>query len=157
MPGIPRRDPLPDSLYPSQILGARVAEIRGAKRLSQQEIADRLEVLGHPSWHRQTVSQVERAERNVTVDELVSLALALEVAVVTLFSPRRLVPFSGTESDVMVDIGTSELVDVDSFMSLVGFPTARRPWSVADWDDPDRARLVVGTPPAGQPEEETTE
>ncbi len=54
--------------------------------LSQEEVADAMRLLGHPTWTRATVSEVERGGRTVGVSELVGLANALHA------SPRDLCP-----------------------------------------------------------------
>jgi transcriptional regulator with XRE-family HTH domain len=43
--------------------------------------------LGHP-WTRQTVGEVEQGRRNVTTDELFSLALVLEITIARLLDAR---------------------------------------------------------------------
>lgn len=47
--------------------------------LKQEDLAARMRHLRH-DWSRATVSEVERSGRNVTVDELASLAIILGVA-----------------------------------------------------------------------------
>lgn len=55
--------------------------------LTQQDVADRMNLLGYP-WLRATVSDVERNNRAVTVDELVALALVFGVTPFDLMDPR---------------------------------------------------------------------
>jgi len=50
-------------------------------------MAARMRALGH-EWSRQTVSDVERSVRNVTVDELLGLALVLGTPISELLDPR---------------------------------------------------------------------
>ncbi len=83
----PRQKPKPrqGAVFPSQLLAANVRAARALLNLSQQDLADRMTALGH-QWSRPTVSQVERAARAVSVDELYGLAHAFTVDVVSLLS-----------------------------------------------------------------------
>jgi transcriptional regulator with XRE-family HTH domain len=61
-----------------QILAENLRRIRLEKGLSQEKLG---ELSG---LHRTYVGSVERAERNVSIDNVEALAAALEVSVVTL-------------------------------------------------------------------------
>jgi transcriptional regulator with XRE-family HTH domain len=71
------------ALYPSQILARNLGALRRLRGYRQEFVAERMMYLGH-SWTRQTVGEVEQGRRNVTVDELFSLALVLEITMQTL-------------------------------------------------------------------------
>jgi transcriptional regulator with XRE-family HTH domain len=89
MPATPRRagrEAPKGSRYPSEIVADNIRDHRSLRRVSQQQLADEMSRLGH-GWWRATVSEVERAGRAVTVDELVALALALGVTVADLLDP----------------------------------------------------------------------
>jgi transcriptional regulator with XRE-family HTH domain len=60
---------------------------RQLRGLDQEALARRLQNLAIP-WRRVTVSEVERGERNVTVTELLWLALALQTTIVQLLDTR---------------------------------------------------------------------
>lgn len=62
------------------LVAANVRRLRKAQRLSQEALGDRAGV------HRTFVGQVERAEKNVSVDTLDRLAGALEVDTVAFFT-----------------------------------------------------------------------
>ena len=64
----------------SQVLANNIRAYRQLRRKEQQEVASRMNSLGH-FWLRNTVSEVERAHRNVTVPELLALALVLGASV----------------------------------------------------------------------------
>lgn len=70
-----------------EAVGANVRTYRQLRGLDQDALARRLQAVGIP-WRRVTVSEVERGERNVTVTELLWLALALETTIVELFDTR---------------------------------------------------------------------
>jgi transcriptional regulator with XRE-family HTH domain len=57
--------------------------------LDQAGLAEKMRHLRH-EWTQATVSEVERGERNVTVDELAGLAIAFGVALGELLDPDRL-------------------------------------------------------------------
>jgi transcriptional regulator with XRE-family HTH domain len=71
-----KRQPKPGSRFPSQVLAANVRTWRGLRGLSQAQLAERMSRLGH-GWTESIVGFVEQNRRNVTVDELVGLAIAL--------------------------------------------------------------------------------
>lgn len=56
-----------------QILGNNIKQIRQKKAFSQEQLADAA------SLHRTYIGSVERGERNVSLDNIVSIARALEV------------------------------------------------------------------------------
>jgi transcriptional regulator with XRE-family HTH domain len=72
------RQPKPGSRFPSEILADNVRIWRGLRGLSQAQLADRMSRLGH-GWSESIVGFVERGQRNVTVDELIGLTIALNV------------------------------------------------------------------------------
>ena len=119
MPGIPkRREPHNGSRYLSQIVGQRVRDVRLHREVSQDELADRMVDLGHATWYGPTVGQVEKAKRNLTVDELISLAAAFETTLAYLMSPA-----SAWDPNYMgpVDVGRSEPVEGKDLRALYGF------------------------------------
>lgn len=148
MPGIPRRDSLPDSAYPSQHVGRRASEMRRVRNMSQDEIADRMVTLGHSTWRRQTVSQVESADRSLTVDELVSLAVVLESTVSYLFDPASLGSGLPGEKSARVDLGFGHSLDADAYTGVLGFVPK---WSTSavevdvsyDWSDIDDPHIIM--------------
>lgn len=70
-----------------EVLGANIRAYRQLKKLEQEDLADWMRSYAHP-WRRATVSEVERARRNVTVMELVALVLILAASVEELLDPR---------------------------------------------------------------------
>lgn len=71
-----------------KLVGANVAAIRDAGSLTQTEVAQRVgDILGTP-WARQQISRAETGGRALNVDELVALAVALDVTVIDLLAPR---------------------------------------------------------------------
>ena len=135
MPGIPgRREPHEDAQFPSQLVGERASELRRLLKLSQEDIAERMVRLEHSKWARQTVGQMETATRNVTVDELVSLAAALQTTVAFLLSPN---PIFGLERDYWVDIGAPASLGRRHLPGLYGFSPPKTPEAGARFDWPD--------------------
>ena len=64
-----------------KILADNLRRLRGDRGLSQEELADRA------SLHRTYVGSVERAERNISVDNIEKLAAALRVTMAELLTP----------------------------------------------------------------------
>lgn len=95
-----------EAIYPSQALAANLRRLRKLRRLSQQDVAERMTALqygraGKPggrseartrSWNRSTVGEIERGSRGVETDELVGLSLILGSTLGELLDPgeRRL-------------------------------------------------------------------
>jgi transcriptional regulator with XRE-family HTH domain len=67
-------------------IAANIRYHRRVRDWSQTELTERMNALGYP-WSRPTVSDVERANRDVTVDELAALAIALGESPLTLLDP----------------------------------------------------------------------
>jgi transcriptional regulator with XRE-family HTH domain len=78
---------------PSDVVAARVREVRGKRKLTVAEVADRCAALGAPDLTAQALYKLEGRRpgklrpRPVTVDELLVLAAALNVAPVHLLVP----------------------------------------------------------------------
>jgi 8-oxo-dGTP diphosphatase len=68
----------------AKLLAANIRATRVRRNLSQATVYGRMQALGFTAWHRQTISSVERGDRRVTADELIGLALALEVSIPAL-------------------------------------------------------------------------
>lgn len=119
-----------------------------------------MEVLGHTSWQRQTVGQVEKAERNLTVDEFVSLALALDCTVSALLSPWPLL--SGDWPDDQewqpkVDLGLNNPMPYKPYTGVLGFDpreTYKVPRAKTDWRDPHDPDFWTVSVIAREPEQE---
>jgi transcriptional regulator with XRE-family HTH domain len=99
-PGRGGREPLPGSRFLSDAVAEKVRGYRLLRRLKQDDVADGMRKLRH-TWTRQTVSDVERLQRNLTVDELVGLSIVLELTVNELLDP---VPVGGGPPPAL-DIG----------------------------------------------------
>jgi transcriptional regulator with XRE-family HTH domain len=80
-------EPPEGALFPSQILARNLGGIRRLGGYRQELVAERMNFLGHP-WTRQTVGEVEQNRRNVTVDELLSLALVFGITVARLLDAQ---------------------------------------------------------------------
>jgi transcriptional regulator with XRE-family HTH domain len=91
-PGRAGREPLPGSRFLSDAVAEKVRAFRLLRRLKQDDVADGMRGLRHHTWTRQTVSDVERVQRNLTVDELVGLSIVLELSLNELLDP---VPVGG--------------------------------------------------------------
>lgn len=71
---------------PSDALAENLRAYRLLRHMTQDQLAARMTHLSH-GWGRSTVSAVESRSRNVTVDELFGLALALGVTIGQLLDP----------------------------------------------------------------------
>lgn len=68
----------------SSVLARRVKEVRG--RRSQEWLAQTVTALGHP-MHQTAIAKIEAGDRKVTVDEMLLLAVALEIPPSLLLVP----------------------------------------------------------------------
>ncbi len=88
---VPGRSPRPPELHPPSgrpadgrsILAANLRRLRRARRLSQEALAHLAGI--HPTY----LSSVERAQRNIAVDNICRLAWALGVEPARLFARSR--------------------------------------------------------------------
>jgi transcriptional regulator with XRE-family HTH domain len=87
----------------TDVLAANVRAYRQLRRTEQEDIAERMNTLGH-AWRRVTVSEVERGKRNVTVPELMGLVLVLGASIQQLLDPRGPEERSGPNIAVNDDI-----------------------------------------------------
>jgi transcriptional regulator with XRE-family HTH domain len=71
----------------AKTVARNIRTYRQLRGLDQDALARRLQNLAIP-WRRVTVSEVERGERNVTVTELLWLALALQTTIEQLLDTR---------------------------------------------------------------------
>ena len=91
-PGRGGREPLPGSRFLSDAVAEKVRGYRLLRRMKQDDVAEGMRNLRHHTWTRQTVSDVERVQRNLTVDELVGLSIVLGLSLNELLDP---VPVGG--------------------------------------------------------------
>jgi transcriptional regulator with XRE-family HTH domain len=113
-PGRGGREPLPGSRFLSDAIAEKMRAYRLLRRLKQDDVANSMRELRHQTWTRQTVSDVERLQRNLTVDELVGLSIVFELSLNELLDP------------VPVDGGPPPALDV-------GLPVAIPPDIVRHW------------------------
>lgn len=101
-----------EAAAPTQRVGQRVVALREQRGLSQRALADRLTSLGVRT-HQTGVAKIETGGRKVTVDDLVALAVALNVSPGWLLAPP--------DAD-------------DELVALVGSVSAPA-WAVWQWVD----------------------
>ena len=82
----PRTHTSDSACRPSKALAENLRAYRALRRMKQDGLADRMAYLGH-GWTRSTVSAVEGNSRSVSVDELLGLALCLDVTIGQLLDP----------------------------------------------------------------------
>ncbi len=108
MPATPKRanrTARPGTRFPSEVVAANVRAFRVLQPDgSQPTLAKAMQGLGH-NWVAQTISEVERGGRNVTVDELCSLALVFGVTVSDLLDPH-----GPDRKPTGLDLGTAQPV-----------------------------------------------
>lgn len=73
-----------DSHHLRKVLAQNIRQVRAQKGYSQEKLAD---VAG---LHRTFVGSVERCERNISLDNIWKLAVALDVDAATLLAERKL-------------------------------------------------------------------
>lgn len=72
---------------PSQVFGPYVRSTRKVKEWSQQDLAERLEELGHP-LDRSAIARIETGGRAVSLDEALAICAALGVSPVHMIVPQ---------------------------------------------------------------------
>jgi transcriptional regulator with XRE-family HTH domain len=80
------REPREGARFAADVVAGNVRAWRLLRELEQTDVAERMASLGH-SWSQSTVSQAERGQRHLTVAELLSLAMVLDVPVPALLDP----------------------------------------------------------------------
>jgi transcriptional regulator with XRE-family HTH domain len=70
-------------------VGEEVRRTRDRKGWSQQQLADMLEDLGADWFDRSTIAKIETGARNVSLEDCIALAVALDVPPSALFLPRE--------------------------------------------------------------------
>lgn len=75
---VPERPSFEETAH-RRAVGARIAELRRAKGLTQLELAGRADL------HRPYVTGIERGSRNPSLDALAKIARALQVPLIELF------------------------------------------------------------------------
>lgn len=97
MPATPKRRkaaPPEGSEFLPDIVGRTIQGVRKWRRLSQQDVAERMQELGL-RWYGPTVGLVEKGLRSLSVEELFGLALALETTVANLLDTFPMLPSTG--------------------------------------------------------------
>lgn len=92
MPATPSRQgrqSQPGSQFLSEIVASNARGARARLGLTQEDLAARMRWLGHEAWSRATVSEVERSGRSVTLDEFLSLGMALDAQPLDLLDPHQ--------------------------------------------------------------------
>lgn len=138
----PTKDPKPrpGAIFPKQLLAANVRAGRALLNLSQQDLAERMSALNH-QWSRPTVSQVERAARAVSVDELFGLAHALEVDILMLLSAPE-------GSRVDIDTGLPKNLYPAAIKGMLTHQDPHRPYLTWQDNKPIRVQFPATMPTA---------
>ncbi len=121
------REPKPGTLFPSQVLAENLPRLRGARALTQGDLAERMAALGH-GWVRQTVGEVERSGRAVNADELIGLALSLKTSIAGLLDPDM----SHGPAAPTIDIGAEFTPRFEDLIDVIA-QGARRPYGGFGW------------------------
>jgi transcriptional regulator with XRE-family HTH domain len=90
----------------SKKFGQRVRDLRKAKGLSQEALAERAEL------HYTYIGGVERGERNLSLKSIKKIANALDIEVRELFTPFFLEK-KGKEASILIDDINNLLADKD--------------------------------------------
>lgn len=74
----------------NNICGHNVAQIRKAMNISQRELAEKLQVIGH-DIDKNAVQRIESGKRFVTDIELVALSVALNTSIIELLDSTQVI------------------------------------------------------------------
>lgn len=74
---------------PESQIGARLADLRTERHLSQQQLAERMKTLGgrYENWRQSTIYKIEQGKRPLRVNEVFDLAAVLDVPAHFLLGP----------------------------------------------------------------------
>jgi transcriptional regulator with XRE-family HTH domain len=114
------------SRFPAEVLARNVRDYRKLRNLSQEELGERMAALGH-GWTAGIVGFVERADRNMTVDELLGAALVLGVAPGHLLSPYGV----DGHDPAALDVGLAEPISFGAAFAWVDQAVVAE----LDWSD----------------------
>ncbi|TMV45095.1 helix-turn-helix transcriptional regulator [Paenibacillus mesophilus] len=81
-----------------RFIGAKVRDIRKAKKLTQEQLADLAET------HHSYIGAVERGERNVTIQSLEKIAVALDVDLYEFFEYGKQFSAPGSKNETLREI-----------------------------------------------------
>jgi transcriptional regulator with XRE-family HTH domain len=84
-----KRKPPTKSRTITAVFADRLREARAARGWTQTELSEALAAIGSP-MDRTTIAKLEKAQRQVRLEELVALAVALDVSPLYLMFPLRL-------------------------------------------------------------------
>ena len=152
MPSTPKRagrTAQPESRFISEAVGENIRSMRGLRGLNQAEVAEGMQALKHSTWERQTVGEVEKATRSLTVDELLGLAVVLECTITALLSPLGPDPDPDAPG---IDYGTDVAMSAEDAEYLVrsglpfGSSQTSRPRFRQRWERVKDFNIPVGEP-----------
>lgn len=122
----------------SERVAAAVLRIRRERGLSYAELARRLATLGHPILDT-GLMKIEKGHRRVDVDDLMALAVALDVTPNLLLLPQA--DFKNPRETVALTPGAEEVRTTDAWAWAYGErPLGSKPASFTN-DEPARAEL----------------
>lgn len=75
---------------PSRVVGRRIREVRKRLDLTAEQLAAKCRELGAEEFTESKINNLETRQRRITVEELLILARALDVAPVNLVIPPRM-------------------------------------------------------------------
>jgi transcriptional regulator with XRE-family HTH domain len=135
---LPRGKPPQGTRFPFQVFAENVMVARTLRRFSQPQLAERMRRLGFPGWTQSTVSQVERGQRSVHIDELWSLALALNTTIEFLLDPSERTGSERALEDIFLAPDAPEL---DALLAPYFIANHKKKSGHPPWPD-DGARVV---------------
>jgi transcriptional regulator with XRE-family HTH domain len=114
------------------VVAANIRAARSRRGVAQAVVVERMRALGFTSWHRQTLGNVERGERRVTMEEIFCLALALETTIPALAT--------AADQDEFVDLPNGQHLGSVSVERLAGRGVNDH---AVQWPDGGTAPLVM--------------
>ena len=117
---------------PSTVVRRRIRELRQKQGMSAQKLADRCAELGMPELNRPVIANIETGRRpTVSIDEVLVLAYALNVAPIHLFVP--------VEPGAYMEVAPGFLLDAEKARTWVrgGRPLQNQDERRYDTEKPD--------------------
>ena len=115
-----------------EVLSGRVRQVRERRGISLRELSRRIDDLGYTPIDASGLMRLENGTRRATVEDVISISMALDVAPVSLLAPLS------DEKVFLPGLGERDAHDVRGWIAGRILPVEPKPPSQFDQEDTDR-------------------